>query len=74
MVKPFSWLYGASQGQECPCGLLVPPPTRNDPDALAEHQRWWCDGTAESVARKRRPRDARGRFVKVSTSTELVTT
>lgn len=59
MVNTMSWLYGASQGQECPrCHLRIPLPSFGDPDPLAGHVRWWCDD-------RPKPRDARGRFVKL---------
>ena len=39
MVKPFSWLYGASQGPECRyCGVVVYPLATT----LRSHQ-FWCD-------------------------------
>lgn len=51
MVNTFSWLTGAAQGQECAsCGDLVQTPTTYNPDPMAEHQRWHCDGPSKSKA------------------------
>lgn len=51
--KPWSWLYGASQGLECPsCGIPV------------HAQHWYPHQT--SWHPDELPRDARGRFVKMT--------
>lgn len=53
MTEPtFSWLYGATQGQECPsCGHRVWIATGfYSPATMAEHVRYHCDGTPKSTA------------------------
>lgn len=48
MVNTCSWLYGASQVQECPrCGDPLP---MSGADPMAEHISWHCDDEAKSKA------------------------
>ena len=44
MVKPFSWLYGASQYPQCGyCGVMVYPDAVFPLDTVVRLHEFWCD-------------------------------